>query len=318
MVTPTTAPRLAARSLRRDFGERIAVRDVSLELHGGEILALLGPNGAGKTTIMRMLAGLIGPTSGEVDVDGEPLGPATAGRLRRRVGLLTETPGLWERLTVEANLLVHARLHALADPVRAVDAALVRFGLADRRHDRAGALSKGMKQKVALARALLHDPLIALLDEPTAGLDPEMARAVRDFVLEMKAHGRAVLLSTHNLDEAERVADRVAVLRQTLVAVATPDSLRRTLFGDRLHVRLAGPAAGFAGIARAAGATDLVVEGDELRCAVDRPETAVPALVRALVGAGAAIRAVHEERRPLEDVYLGLLEEHEGSAREAS
>jgi ABC-2 type transport system ATP-binding protein len=301
-------PRLATRALGRDFGSRVAVRDVSLDLHAGEVLALVGPNGAGKTTIMRMLAGLIAPTRGAIEFDGERLEAATSGRLRRRVGLLTETPGLWDRLSVEDNLLVYARLHGVGRPRQVVVDALEQFGLAGRRGDRAGTLSKGMKQKVALARALLHRPDVALLDEPTAGLDPEMARSVRDLVVGMKARGQAVLLSTHNLDEAERVADRVAVLRQTLVAVATPDTLRRTLFGERVRVRFAGSADGFRAVADAAGATGIVVDGDELACGVATPERDVPTLVRALVEAGAAVRAVHQERPPLEEIYLSVLE----------
>jgi len=301
-------PRLVTRALGRDFGSRVAVRDVSLDLHAGEVLALLGPNGAGKTTIMRMLAGLLAPTRGSIEFDGERLEAATSARLRQRVGLLTETPGLWDRLTVEDNLIVYARLHGVDDARQVVVDTLDRFGLADRRRDRAGTLSKGMKQKVALARALLHGPAIALLDEPTAGLDPEMSRSVRDLVVGMKARGQAVLLSTHNLDEAERVADRVAVLRQTLVAVATPDSLRTTLFGDRVRVRFTGPAEKFRAVAHAGGATGVVVDGSELACAVSAPERDVPALVRALVEAGAAIRAVHQERPPLEEVYLSLLD----------
>ena len=157
---------LTASHLSRRFGDRIALEDVSFTLEAGEIFALLGPNGAGKTTTLRILAGLIAPSSGSVTVDGEPMGPRSAPRLRARIGFLTEAPGLWDRLTVRQNLLVYARLYGLSSPERAVDAALERFEIRDRGGDRAAQLSKGLKQRVALARSLLHDPRIAMLDEP--------------------------------------------------------------------------------------------------------------------------------------------------------
>ena len=174
---------LAATRLTRRFGDRVAVEDATFELARGEIFALLGPNGAGKTTTLRMLAGLISPTSGIVSVDGEEMSRGNAARVRGRIGFLTEAPGLWDRLTVRQNLSVYARLHGLPQPSRAVDEALELFGIADRARDFAAQLSKGLKQRVALARTLLHKPDIVLLDEPTSGLDPESARDVRDLIL---------------------------------------------------------------------------------------------------------------------------------------
>ena len=288
-------PALVASHLTRRFDARVAVDDVSLELAPGEIFALLGPNGAGKTTTLRMLAGLIKPSAGSVAVHG-------------RIGFLTEAPGLWDRLTVERNLMVHARLHGLDDPARAVDEALDLFDIGARKRDRAAQLSKGLKQRVALARSLLHRPDIVLLDEPTSGLDPESARDVRELILRLRSERRAVLISTHNLDEVERVADRVAVLRARLVALDTPAALRARLFGSRVLVRLASPAAPFADALKPA-CTDVRADDRTLSIAVNDVEGAAPAIVRALVQAGAEVVSVVADQAPLEEVYLRLLEE---------
>jgi ABC-2 type transport system ATP-binding protein len=300
---------LNALQLTRNFDDRVAVQDVSFEVAPGEIFALLGPNGAGKTTTLRMLAGLIEPTSGEVHVEREPMTRDTAPRLRSRIGFLTEAPGLWDRLSVRQNLSVYARLHGLPDPDRAVTDALDTFDLRDRDADPAAQLSKGLKQRVALARTLLHEPSIVLLDEPTSGLDPESAREVRELILRLRSQGRAILLSTHNLDEVERVADRVAVLRGRLVAYDTPAALRARLFGARVRVTLAAPAAPFVASVPGANPTDVRASGNTLSIAVDDAAARAPEIVRSLVAAGAPIQSVAPEEPPLEEVYLRLLSE---------
>ena len=305
---------LTASHLTRRFDNRTAVDNVSFDLRPGEIFALLGPNGAGKTTTLRMLAGLIAPTAGVVRINGEPVSRATAPRLRGRVGFLTEMPGLWDRLTVRENLMVYARLHGLPDPPRAVDAALEMFGISDRARDAAAFLSKGLKQRVALARTLLHKPDIVLLDEPTAGLDPESARDVRELVLRLRDERRAVLMSTHNLDEVQRVADRVAVLRSKLIAIDTPAALRKQLFGARLRIALAQPASAFAGVLRQIGMDDVQVDGSEISVGVDDPDESAPAIVSRLVAAGAAIQRVTPEEPPLEQVYLRLVTKEHGES----
>jgi ABC-2 type transport system ATP-binding protein len=325
---------LDASHLTRRFGSRTAVDDVSLRLRPGEIVALLGPNGAGKTTTLRMLAGLIAPTAGEVRVEGTLIEPATAGRLRSRIGFLTEAPGLWDRLTVHENLLVHAQLQGVADPESAVVTALDTFGVADRARETPAQLSKGLRQRVALARTLLHDPRIVLLDEPTSGLDPESARDVRGLILRMRDEGRVVLISTHHLDEVDRVADRVAVLRTRLIAVDTPGALRARLFGARVRIGVSADPGRFAEVLRAAGLADVRVEGHTLsvprsvsqsasqnasRNATQsashgadqggEDDTTTPALVRRLVEAGAGIESVEREEPSLETVYLQLLQQ---------
>jgi len=298
---------LTASHLTRRFESRVAVDDVSFELVPGEVFALLGPNGAGKTTTLRMLGGLIAPTSGEVRIGDEVVSSRTAPRLRQRVGFLTEAPGLWDRLTVGRNLFVYARLYDLPNPSRSVDEALDLFDLRPRRDERAAVLSKGLKQRVALARALLHNPDVVLLDEPTAGLDPESAREVRDLILRLRDERRTVLISTHNLDEVQRIANRVAVLRRRLLALDSPGALRASLFGARVVVTLAQPAESFVAPLHASF-DDVVVSGRTVSIGVSDVETHAPAIVRTLVHGGADVVAVTAADPPLEDVYLRLVD----------
>jgi ABC-2 type transport system ATP-binding protein len=299
---------IACRGLTRRFDGSTAVEDLSLEVPSGEIFGLLGPNGAGKTTTLRMLAGLIAPSSGEAEVAGIPLTKARSDDVRQRVGFLTEAPGLWDRLSVRRNLLVYADLYGIADPAQTVERALELFGLEDRADSPAAQLSKGMKQKVAIARALMHDPPVVLLDEPTSGLDPQTARLVRELVLGLRDRGRAIIVSTHNLDEAERIATRIGVLRRRLIALDTPGALRRRLFGHRVDVRLAGDARQFVTVAADAGGHDLQPSADGFSVRLDQEEQ-TPLLVRALVDRGAEILAITPSRVPLEDVYLTLIDE---------
>jgi ABC-2 type transport system ATP-binding protein len=301
---------ISAQGITRRFGDRIAVEDVSFDVKGGEVFALLGPNGAGKTTTLRMLGGLIPPTAGRIAIGGQPFTRASGGALRARIGFLTETPGLWENLSVEDNLCLYARLFGMPRPALAAELVLRPFELWDRRHDRVALLSKGMKQKLALARALVHEPEVVLLDEPTSNLDPKTARAVRELLLELRAQGRAVVVSTHNLAEVERLADRVALVSRTLIAIGSPSALRREVFGRRLRVRMASawpPLNHLASVAIRAGGQDVKVEGKSLSMVLESPDAAVPAIVRMLVDAGAEIREACDEQPALEEVYLKLL-----------
>jgi ABC-2 type transport system ATP-binding protein len=302
-----------ARGLTRTFDTRLAVEDLSLDVEGGEIVSLLGPNGAGKTTTFRMLAGLILPSRGDVAIAGLRLTPESASAIRTRVGLLTEAPGLWERLSVRLNLLTYARLHEVANPMDAVERAVARVDLTDRLDDRAGALSKGLKQRAALARALLHDPQVVLLDEPTSGLDPAAARQVRDLIASLREQGRAVVVSTHNLAEAEELSDRIAVLRTRLIACDAPARLRGDASGMRVTIEVEGDAAVWSDLAQAAGASVRQAEGSALVLAV-RGARQVPDLVSALAAGGARIVRVEPDRRSLEDAYLALVGGQEGAA----
>ena len=301
---------ISVEHVTRRFGSRTAVDDVSFEVRTGEVFGLLGPNGAGKTTTLRMLGGLIPPTSGVVRFDGQPFTRSSGQAIRGRIGFLTETPGLWDQLTVEENLLIYARLFSLPRPREAAREVLETFGLSDRRADKVAMLSKGMKQKLAIARALIHDPRVVLLDEPTANLDPHTARTVRDLLLQLRDRGRAVVVSTHNLDEVERVADRVALVSGRLIAIGAPDVLRREVFGHRLRIRVGGNAGAlspFVLAAQRAGARDVTAADGLLSMAADGVNGSTPAIVRALVEAGADIFEVADDAPSLEDVYLRLL-----------
>jgi ABC-2 type transport system ATP-binding protein len=279
---------------------------VTFEVARSEIVALLGPNGAGKTTTMRMLAGLIAPTSGSVAIDGVALTPASGGALRGRIGFLTETPGLWDRLTVRENLGIYASIYCVERADQVIDAALDLFELTDHASARAAELSKGMRQKVALSRALLHRPTILLLDEPMSGLDPEITRSVRKLLDERRSDGCSILVSTHNLDEAERMADRVALLHERLIAIDRPAALRQRLHRGHVTVRLASAAAAYLDIARR---FDPAAEGESTALVVHvrDNEHDTPALVSALAAAGAPIVEVRQETPALEDVYLHLI-----------
>jgi ABC-2 type transport system ATP-binding protein len=303
---------ISARRLSRRFGTREVVHDVSFEVHRSEIVALLGPNGAGKTTTMRMLAGLISPSAGDVTIDGIALTPASGTMLRSRIGFLTEAPGLWDRLTVHENLRIYANLYGLESADAAIGRMLDLFELRDHRSLRAAELSKGMRQKVALARALLHAPPILLLDEPTSGLDPEIQRSVRRLFADQRAAGCAILVSTHNLDEAERIADRVAVLQTRLLAFDRPAALRQRLTKGRVCIKLAGDPQPFLAVARSVTPAAALEDGLLTVAAAD-VERDTPQLVSALTAAGARILEVRPETPALEEVYLHLMDREASS-----
>lgn len=299
--------------LTRAFGERTAVDGLTLEVREGEILGLLGPNGAGKTTTVRMLACLLSPTRGRAWVAGHEVGE-NAQPIRAAVGILTESPGFYKRLTVERNLRFFAELHRVSSPRTAVQKHLERLGLWDRRGDAVATLSKGLRQRLALARALVHEPQVLFLDEPTAGLDPESARDVRRFIGELASERRTVLLCTHNLPEAEELCDRIAVLRTRLVALDSPDALKQRMSGSRVVVELANPRPAFAGTLGLPFVRGATLGGSTLTVEVADPERDNPALVRRLVELGAEIRSVQRDERSLEDVYLELVGGDDGAA----
>ncbi|PFG16462.1 ABC-2 type transport system ATP-binding protein [Propionicimonas paludicola] len=318
---------IAAEGLTKVFGGReqefLAVDALDLEVDEGEVFGFLGPNGAGKTTTVRMLATLVGASSGRAWVNGIQIGAGRDAEIRARIGILTESPGLYERLSAEHNLRIFAELYGCADPAGQVEKYLRLLGLWERRDDPAGTFSKGMKQKLAIARALVHEPAVVFLDEPTSGLDPEASKNVCDFVETLRGQGRTIFLCTHNLDEAERLCDRVGVFQQRLIAVDSPDALRRQLFGRQTVVQLApdSPVLDPQRLAELLPGIEpaTVVAGDEqngvqLIFTVRQPHAENPEIVRALVGCGARIEAVTEVHHSLEDVYLSLI--RDGAAQE--
>ena len=300
--------------LTKRFDKLLAVDDLSLHVEHGEVFGFLGPNGAGKTTTMRMLAALIAPTSGAAWINGKQVGVDDEA-VRASIGLLTETPGLYPRLSAEDNLGFFARLHGVDNVAGQVQKYLTLLGLWERRRDPVGGFSKGMQQKLAIARALLHEPPVLFLDEPTSALDPEASRVVREFIETLKGEGRTIFICTHNLDEADRLCDRVAVIKQRLIRVDAPETLRRGLYGRSVVVRLRETTPQMLATVRALPFVAEVTRiADGLRVALDDPETHNPALIQTLVAAGAAIQFVERESHSLEQVYFDLLRESEATA----
>jgi ABC-2 type transport system ATP-binding protein len=301
---------LRTTGLGRRFGSLWAIRDMNLEVHRGEVLGLLGPNGAGKTTTVRLLAALIEPSEGTATVDGLDV-RHQPDAVRTRVGILTETPGLYEKLSARANLDFFGRLYRLDGTTRAerIERYLRLFSLWERRDDPAGGFSKGMKQKLAIARALLHEPSVIFLDEPTAALDPEAAYVVREAIESIRRAGRTIVLATHNLYEADRLCDRVAFVRGGLLRVDSPADLRESLGGRGVEVGFtAAPAAAIAQTARrVAGVSAAELVDHRLIVSADDPRTITPALIRALVAAGTDIVEVRERATSLEQVYFEIM-----------
>ena len=306
-----SAPALVVDHLSKRFGDRVAFDNVSFEVGYGEVFGFLGPNGAGKTTIVRTLGTLLAPTSGSATVAGIPLGAATGPEIRARISIMPESPGLYLRLTVAENLECFAGLYELRDARGRIEWVLGAVNLADRVNDLCGSLSKGLRQRVALARALLNNPTVLFLDEPTSGLDPVAAREVHELIAGLRAGGVTIFLTTHRLEEAERLCDRVAILNTTLRLVGRPDELREKLFKRtleaRTRARLGDPQRVFGGLP-GVQAWEETPSGSYL-LSVSDPETAAPGVARALVGAGADILSIAESRHSLEDVYLELVDE---------
>jgi ABC-2 type transport system ATP-binding protein len=312
--TPTReGPALSVRGLGKSFGDRVAFEDVSFEIGYGEVFGFLGPNGAGKTTTVRTLGTLIAPTSGSATVAGIPLAPENGVEIRRRIAVMPESPGLYLRLSVRENLECFADLYEVAAPQDRIRKALSAVRLTDRADDACGSLSKGLRQRVALARALLSDPEVLFLDEPTAGLDPVAARDVHDLIGTLGRSGVTIFLTTHRLEEAERLCDRVAIMNTQLRTIGRPDELRDRLFAKTLTVTLAHPLDDPARVFTKAPGVDGWREDGSAEYALTIADSALaaPAVTRALVAAGADVLSIGESRHSLEDVYLELIEEAE-------
>ncbi|MCH7663475.1 MAG: ABC transporter ATP-binding protein, partial [Chloroflexi bacterium] len=283
---------ISTHNLSKQFGENIAVDNLTLSIPAGEIFGLLGPNGAGKTTTLRMLTALIAPTGGEAYVAGYQVGQDDTA-LRKNVGILTESPGLYDRLSAERNLDFFARLYEVEDIPGQIERYLRMLGLWERRWEPVGQFSRGMRQKVAIARALLHEPPVLLLDEPTSGLDPESARTTRQFISGLRDEGRAILICTHNLDEADRLCDRIAIFKSTLLALDTPTALRRQLYGRSVEFHLSKAEARFAkALEEKEFVHSVEISDNKLVVSLDDPESHNPMLARTLVELGAEIQFV--------------------------
>lgn len=300
--------------LTRRFGERTAVDQVTFTVEAGEVFGLLGPNGAGKTTLVRLLNGVLAASAGEAQVLG--YNPHTQGEaMRRHTGVLTETPALYERLTARDNLRFFGTLYEVpeAELEQRVEALLQQFNLSARANERVGTFSKGMKQRLALARTLIHHPQILFFDEPTSGLDPEAAREVNGLIAELsRKDGRTVFLCTHNLDEAQRLCDRVGIINQGhILAVGTPASLARDLWqGQWVEIQLQIPAdeSLVQSLQGTRGVVKISLEGVYLAAQLSSQDT-VPDLVARVVAAGGRIMRVEPREHSLQEVYFKLQEE---------
>ncbi len=303
---------IETQGLTRRFGERTAVDDLTFEVKDGEVFGLLGPNGAGKTTTVRMLAGLIRATGGTARVGGFEVGsPEGAQHVREIAGVVPDNVGLYEPLSAYRNLDFFGRLYGCQEPRRGenIRRLLGQLGLWEERDRPVATYSKGMKQKIAIARALVHEPKVLFLDEPTANLDPEASLAVRELLLEVRKEGRTVLLNTHNLDEARRICDRIGILKTRLVALGTPEMLSGTVHGRRTAIRLEAVTPAVLEAVRALAPREVRAEGDRLLLDLADPAAETPGIVAAIARAGGRIREVTEESASLEEVYLKYVRE---------
>jgi ABC-2 type transport system ATP-binding protein len=301
-------------NLTRKFGDLTAVDGVTFRVEDGEVFGFLGPNGAGKTTTVRMLCCLISKTSGEARIADYQVGnEVDSPKIRRMIGLVPDNVGLYEGMSAYDNLDFYGKLYDLSESQRkeSIEYFLKLLGLWEKRNDAAGTFSKGMKQKLAVARALIHNPQVLFLDEPTANLDPESAKTVRDFLLELKKQKKTIFLNTHNLDEAQRICDRIAILNTRVMAMGTADELERTVKGRQTVIKMARAGDAVVKALERLSLTNLSYDGARATFDVDDPEKENPPVVRTIVEAGGEIQTVTVQGSTLEDAYLKLVRKQE-------
>ena len=303
---------IEVRDVTRRFGAFTALSQVSFVVRSGEIVALLGPNGAGKTTASRIIAGILAPTEGDAIVDGLSV-RTDADRVRAHCGLVTDSPALYERMSLRAYLTYFARLYDVPAPAARVGELVELLGLTEVLDRKLAAFSRGMKQKAAIARALVHEPPVLLLDEPATALDPEMTQTLRELIISLRAQHRAVLLCTHDLDEAQRISDRVVIVdRGRIVREGATEELRSAgrpsfraeVIGDEAAVRATLGTVGVTvdGVSRQNGRL-------ELHWTTDDPAENNTRALRALLDAGTRVISLNAETRSLEDAYLAIIKE---------
>jgi ABC-2 type transport system ATP-binding protein len=301
-----------AENLTRKFGDMTAVDSLTFHIPEGEVFGLLGPNGAGKTTTVRMLCCLISKTSGEGRIADYQIGDESdCLKIRKMIGLIPESVGLYGSLSVYRNLDFYARLYERTEQQRkeSIERLLRLLGLWEQRNQPADTLSKGMKQKVAIARALVHDPEILFLDEPTANLDPEAAKTVRDFILELKKEEKTIFLNTHNLDEAQKLCDRIGILKTHLLRIGSPEELKESLWGSKTMIQLQEVTDFIVAAVKKQTTNKVAVEDHRLIIDVMDADAENPGLVQAIVAAGGRVQYVQELAPTLEDVYLQIVRE---------
>jgi ABC-2 type transport system ATP-binding protein len=299
-------------NLTKKFGDLTAVDGVTFRVEEGEVFGFLGPNGAGKTTTIRMLCCLISKTSGVARIANYEVGnDADSLKIRRIIGLVPDSVGLYDSLTAYDNLDFYGKLYQCTETQRKenIQRFLKMLGLWEKKDVVAGSFSKGMKQKLAIARALIHEPEVLFLDEPTVNLDPESAKTVRDFLLDMKKEKKTIFLNTHNLYEAQRVCDRIAILNTKLMAIGTPEELEQSVTGRKTVIQLERVDDAVLNALKKLSIGKLTSDNNRLTIDVMNPEKENPAIVRTIVEAGGNVQSVTVVGSTLEDAYLKLVKE---------
>jgi ABC-2 type transport system ATP-binding protein len=303
---------ITVENLTKKFSEVTAVEGLTFQVEEGEIFGFLGPNGAGKTTTVRMLCCLISKTDGEARIEDYAIGKAADSlKIREMIGLVPDNVGLYADLSAYENLDFYGKLYECPDNRRKenIERFLRMLDLWDRKDGRAGSFSKGMQQKLALARALVHEPKILFMDEPTANLDPESAKTVRDFILEVKKQGRTIFLNTHNLDEAQRICDRIGIIKTKLLKIGSPEQLRESLTKPKIEIRLAETSEALIDALRKKIPNTIEVADRTLIIEVNDPDKENPAIINVISSSGGQIREVSQLVPTLEDVYLQIVKE---------
>lgn len=299
-------------NLTKKFCDLTAVDSVTLHVNDGEVFGFLGPNGAGKTTTIRMLCCLISKTSGSARIGGYEIGnKGDSLKIRKIIGLVPDNVGLSEHLSAYDNLDFYGKIYDCTDAQRkkSIKRFLELLGLWEKRNVLVGTFSKGMKQKLAIARAIIHEPEILFMDEPTANLDPESAKTVRDFILELKKQKKTIFLNTHNLDEAQRICDKIAILNTKLRAIGTPDELERSVHGRSTVITLEQVTDAVLNSLKKLSLRNLTVDGNKVTFDVVDPDKKNSPVVETLVLAGGHVRAINVVGSTLEETYLKLVRE---------
>ncbi len=303
---------IKAENLTKKFGGITAVENLTFNVEEGEVFGLLGPNGAGKTTTVRMLSCLMSQTSGSAKISEYDISnKADSLKIRKIIGFVPDEAGLYEDLSAYKNLDFYGKLYGVSETQRKenIERFLRMFELWDKKDLAVGTYSKGMKKKIAVARALIHDPEILFLDEPTANLDPESAKTLRDFILELKKEKKTIFLNTHNLDEAQRICDKIGILKTKLLSIGTPDQLERSLIGVKTVIQLEEVNDPIVNAVKKLTPNNITIEGNKLILDVANAKEENPDLVQAIVLAGGKVQFVAELRSSLEDVYLKIVSE---------
>ena len=297
-------------NLTKKFGDLIAVDSITLHVNDGEVFGFLGPNGAGKTTTVRMLCCLISKTSGEARIGDYDVGnEADSLKIRELIGLVPDNVGLYDDLSAYDNLDFYGKLYDCTEAQRKenIERFLKLLGLWEKKDVAAGSFSKGMKQKLSIARALIHNPQILFMDEPTANLDPESSKTVRDFILELKKEKKTIFLNTHNLDEAQRICDRIAILNTRLMAIGTPEELEKSVQGRKTVIQLEQASDAIIAALRKLPLRNLVIDGNKLTIDVSNPEKENVTILDTIFRAGGHVQSVTVVGSTLEDAYLKLV-----------